>query len=151
MIDILSGSDCEAEAQELAGIISILKGRYGDKIRLDFSVVDDSSYYSGIVFKGFINKIPAAVLSGGRYDNLMKKMGKNTGAIGFAVYLDLISELDVGGEEYDTDVVVIYKDASDLSALYSLVEKLRAEGKRVSVRKNMPSRLKYKELIEFNA
>jgi ATP phosphoribosyltransferase regulatory subunit len=34
------------------------------------------NYYNGVVFKGFISGIPASVLSGGQYDNLMEKMGK---------------------------------------------------------------------------
>jgi len=34
------------------------------------------------------------VLSGGRYDELLQKFGKRSGAIGFAVYLDLIKQLD---------------------------------------------------------
>ena len=150
MLEVLKDSACVGEAEKLSELISLLREKYGDRIRLDFSVVDDSSYYSGVVFKGFINKIPTAVLSGGRYDNLMRKMGKSTGAIGFAVYLNLIDELDGDGDGYDTDVVVVYKDDSKLSKLYSLVESLRGEGKRVTVRKTMPTRLKYKELIEFN-
>ena len=150
MLDILTDSECENEAKELCNLISLLKERYGDRIRLDFSVVDDSNYYSGVVFKGFVNGIPSAVLSGGRYDNLMKKLGKDTGALGFAVYLDLIDELDNGCDDYDTDVVIIYKDGAELSSLYSLAECLRESGKRVTVRKTMPTRLKYKELIEFN-
>ncbi len=150
MLDILKNNECESDAKELAKIISLLKEKYGAKIRLDFSVVDDSNYYSGIVFKGFINGIPSAILSGGRYDNLMKKLGKDTGALGFAVYLDLIDELDDGYDDYDTDVVVVYKDGAELSSLYALAEDLRKDGKRVTVRKTMPHRLKYKKLIEFN-
>ena len=150
MLEILGGSSCEPEARELCILISLLKEKYGAKIRLDFSVVDDSSYYSGIVFKGFVNGIPSAVLSGGRYDNLMRKLGKDTGALGFAVYLDLIDELEDEYDDYDTDVVVIYNDGAELSKLYSLVEELRDGGKRVTVRKTMPKRLKYKEIIEFN-
>ena len=149
MLEVLKDCTCFDEAKKLSELISILREKHGDRIRLDFSVIDDSSYYSGVVFKGFINKIPTAVLSGGRYDNLMKKMGKNTGAIGFAVYLNLIDELDNESDEYDTDVVVFYKDDARLSELYSLVEELRGDGKRVTVRKTMPNRLKYKELIEF--
>ena len=62
-----------------------------DGITVDFSVTDDINYYNGIVFKGFIRDIPVAVLSGGQYDNLMKKMYRTSRAIGFAVYTD---ELD---------------------------------------------------------
>ena len=61
-----------------------------------------------------------------------------------------IDELDDGYDDYDTDVVVVYKDGAELSSLYALAEDLRKDGKRVTVRKTMPHRLKYKELIEFN-
>jgi ATP phosphoribosyltransferase regulatory subunit len=59
-------------------------------INIDFSIVNDISYYSGIIFQGYIDGIPTKVLSGGRYDKLLRKFGKNSGAIGFAVYLDLL-------------------------------------------------------------
>ncbi len=65
----------------------------GNKIIIDFSVVNDMNYYNGIAFKGFVEGIPTGILSGGQYDNLMKKMGKDYGAIGFAVYLDEVSRV----------------------------------------------------------
>ena len=65
---------------------------FGDKVALDFSIVNDMSYYSGIIFRGYIQGIAKGVLSGGRYDGVLKKMGKDGGAIGFAVYLDSLGE-----------------------------------------------------------
>lgn len=62
---------------------------------LDFSLVSDRNYYNGITFKGFISGIPESVLSGGRYDRLMEKMGRRSKAVGFAVYLDLLERLSV--------------------------------------------------------
>ncbi|MEI3130251.1 MAG: ATP phosphoribosyltransferase regulatory subunit [Oscillospiraceae bacterium] len=54
---------------------------------LDFSIVSAMEYYNGVFFRGYVDGIPAAVVSGGRYDKLMQKMGRGCGAIGFAVYL----------------------------------------------------------------
>lgn len=63
--------------------------KIGDKkINIDFSIIDFNSYYNGIVFKGFVSGIYEKVLSGGQYNNLMRKMNRQAGAIGFAVYLD---------------------------------------------------------------
>jgi ATP phosphoribosyltransferase regulatory subunit len=59
-------------------------------MNLDFSIVNDISYYSGIIFQGYIEGIPEKVLSGGRYDKLLRKFGNRSGAVGFAVYLDLL-------------------------------------------------------------
>ena len=65
-----------------------------DIINVDFSVVDDINYYNGIVFKGFLNGIPGAVLSGGQYDRLMRKMGRKSQAAGFAFYTDMLEQAD---------------------------------------------------------
>ena len=68
-------------------------GLAADKVIIDFSVVNDMKYYNGIAFKGFVEGVPTGILSGGQYDNLMKKMQKRYGAIGFAVYLDEVSRV----------------------------------------------------------
>jgi ATP phosphoribosyltransferase regulatory subunit len=59
-------------------------------LRIDLSAGCTTKYYSGIVFKGYVSGVPKEVLSGGRYDALAARMGKNCGAIGFAVYLDAL-------------------------------------------------------------
>ena len=68
-------------------------------INLDFSIVNDIGYYDGIIFQGFIEGIPTKVLSGGRYDMLMRKFNNRSGAIGFAVYLNLLVE--VGNDSFE--------------------------------------------------
>lgn len=97
----LSGLCDTAPLDELCNVISSIDDKnISDIIRVDFSVVSDINYYNGIVFKGFIDGVPTAVLSGGQYDKLMKKMKRKSGAIGFAVYLDM---LDLSVEAPDTD------------------------------------------------
>ena len=78
-----------AELERLIDVITVFRdSRYRDKIIIDFSAVSDMNYYNGIIFRGFIPGVPDGVLSGGQYDRLMKKMGRRSRAIGFAVYLD---------------------------------------------------------------
>ena len=60
---------------------------------IDFSVVSDLKYYNGIIFNGFVSGIPSSVLLGGQYDKLMKRMGRSSKGIGFAVYLDCIERI----------------------------------------------------------
>ncbi len=93
-----------ADLTDEAGLSLLEKicGALGDglsaKVRVDFSAGGGSRYYSGISFKGYIEGIPQAVLSGGRYDGLLAGMGISGGAIGFAVYMDLLG-LKLEGRE----------------------------------------------------
>ena len=90
-----TNKDTEAALRELEDVFYILR-RLGaeDNINLDFSIVNDLNYYCGIIFQGYIEGIPKKVLSGGRYDELLRKFGKKSGAVGFAVYLDLLERQD---------------------------------------------------------
>ncbi len=62
-------------------------------IRLDLSLVGADDYYNGVVFCGYIKGLPFRVLSGGRYDALLKRLGKSKGAVGFAIYFDELEPL----------------------------------------------------------
>jgi ATP phosphoribosyltransferase regulatory subunit len=134
---------------ELVLLCEILeKCGFGDRISIDFSVGNDLKYYSGVVFKGFVKGVPTSVLSGGRYDNLMKKMGKASGAIGFAVYLDLLAELYGDEDEYDADVLVLYDGATDPCKLLGLTDGLVREARALRREKRYPrERLIRKSLI----
>ena len=122
---------------------------YGDRVRVDFSVVNDMSYYNGIVFKGFVNGVPASVLSGGQYDKLMEKMGKKSGAIGFALYPDLLESLYSEPVKYDVDALLLYDDKTSLSELKKTVEMLTGDGYSVSVQKTLPEKIRYKKLLKM--
>lgn len=107
---IAVGDEMNVALDELKNILAVLDAEgISDKINVDFSIVNDMNYYSGIVFQGFIPGIPTSVLSGGSYDNLMKKLGKSTNGIGFAVYLNLLERLDDIQPEAvrDTDKVML--------------------------------------------
>ena len=78
--------------------VNSLKAMGVSNISIDFSLVGNMKYYNGIIFKGFIDTVPSGVISGGQYDNLMRKMGRSSRAIGFAVYLDELDRLpSLGG------------------------------------------------------
>ena len=96
----LCGMVSDASISELECLSAALENSScSDMISIDFSVVNDMNYYSGIVFKGFVNDIPSSILSGGQYDKLMEKMGRTSSAIGFAVYLDMLERMDENEEK----------------------------------------------------
>ena len=77
-----------------------------------------------------------------------ERMGRKSKGIGFALYLDLLEAINNDDKDYDVDVLLIYNN-SDVSALNQRVQALVSEGKTVSVQKAIPSKLRYKELIDL--
>ena len=142
-----NSKDAIDEINTVADILSSLPET--NKIHFDFSIVNDMNYYSGIVFKGYIEGIPTGILSGGRYDLLMSKMGKKTGAIGFAVYLDFLERFMEETKEYDTDILLLYNDTDKLSEVLKTVDTLTSHGSRVLAQTSVPEGLKYKTLLRF--
>ena len=120
----------EKAARALDETERVLSGVPTRGVALDFSVVGDTNYYNGMVFKGYVNGIPSALISGGRYDNLMARMGKNARAAGFAVYIDLLGELPEPAADFDFDVLLI---ASDVETTAKAAEKLNSGGESVFV------------------
>ena len=120
-----------------------------DKVRIDFSVVNDMGYYNGVVFKGFVNGVPEGVLSGGQYDNLMRKMSRKSGAIGFAVYLDLLERIYEDSHDYDVSTVLLYDEDAKLCDVNSAVKKLIDKGETVIAQKTKPEKLTYKKLVRL--
>lgn len=59
-----------------------------DKIAVDLGLVNKANYYTGIIFRGYIQGYGMPVLSGGRYDTLIGDFGLNLPATGFAVNIN---------------------------------------------------------------
>lgn len=90
--EILRLRFADGPAEELLGVCRALQeAGYGEKLRLDVSQSRSGRYYEGLLFQGYVMGLPGRVLSGGRYDPLMRRMGKQKGGIGFAVYLDQLA------------------------------------------------------------
>ena len=137
-------------AEALAELRALL-GAIGDpRVRFDLSVVNDMQYYSGIVFRGFAAGVPSLVLSGGQYDNLIQKMGKRGGAIGFAVYPDQLKGL-LPPEEEDADLLLLYEEGADPATLMAAAGELMASGRSVAVRRTRPAGASYGRVMRFGA
>lgn len=64
---------------------------YGQYVRFDLGMVHQIDYYTGVVFRGYVEGAGDAVLSGGRYDNLVGIFGREAPATGFAVDVDAVA------------------------------------------------------------
>lgn len=147
---LASGPEAQAALEELEGLCRILE-RLGllDRVRLDFSIVNDMRYYNGLIFRGYLPGLASGVLAGGRYDNLLRRMGKTGQAIGFAVYLDQLERLGEGSE-YDVDTLLIYGSQDSPAAVAGRARELIADGKSVRMELSVPQRLRYRELVYFS-
>ena len=134
---------------ELTSIFEELKSCGKAKnVHLDFSIINDVSYYNGIVFQGYLAGIHRHILSGGRYDRLAGKFKAGIGAMGFAVYLSDLT-LFHPHPEYDCDILLHYSDSAPAAQVLKQAEELRSTGKNVRVERHIPPGLKYKELKEI--
>lgn len=133
---------------ELKALCDLLAAtEFSDRIRIDFSVVNDMRYYDGIVFKGFLNGISEAVLSGGAYDPLMKRMNRRSSAIGFALYLDSLEELEGASSDYDVDVLLVYGDKTEAETVIKKKNEMASEGKSVYAAKAVPKKIRFNEVV----
>lgn len=111
------------ESAETKQVLDYLKGLYdeltklnlSEKVIIDLGLVHRKDYYTGIVFRGYIEGCGEQVLSGGRYDSLIADYGLNLPAIGFAADISAIaSALSKGDGMVKLRVadVLIFADAN---------------------------------------
>lgn len=150
-LDALSRYEVLAsETQDLRQILSVFREAGLDSmLHLDFSVISDMNYYSGVVFQGYVQGVPGVVLSGGRYDPLLARMGYRGGAIGFAVYLDQLERLGTD-EGNDVDLVLLCGSDAEPGDIVHAVRTLTSRGLRVRVAGSPPESLRYGKLARLN-
>ena len=135
--------------EELRSLWDILEDSgCGTHIRLDFSVGNNMRYYSGVVFRGYLAGIPTSILSGGQYDKLPKRLGRNAKAIGFAIYVDLLQNLHSGEDLFDVDTLILHDGTVDPQTLTAAAEKAAGSG-TVLVAKQIPQGRRWKTMIRY--
>ncbi len=133
---LILNSNMQVAFDELKAIDSLMRIYGTENLYLDFSVINDMRYYNGIIFSGYIKGISDKVLSGGRYDNLLKRMKKEAGAIGFAFYLDTLEQLVNTSADTSVDVLVIYNDRTSPEKVIYAMEKAVSQGKTAKASKS---------------
>ncbi len=110
-------------------ILSYLKSIYNDlsalglkeKISIDLGIVNRTDYYTGVVFRGYIEGFGETVLSGGRYDTLIVEFGSDLPATGFGINVDAVARnlLKTTDDIRATvpDVLVYGEDGCEMKAL----------------------------------
>ncbi|QTD41303.1 ATP phosphoribosyltransferase regulatory subunit [Sporosarcina sp. Te-1] len=111
--------------QEVCRLLEI----YGckEEIILDFSLLNNMDYYSGLIFQGYVEGLGRPVVMGGRYDKLGETFDADLPAIGFAIEIEPIVE-SIGDRMTTVPAsqsVGIYYSGTELEEAILLAEQLR--------------------------
>lgn len=125
---LVRGERTQEAYEELSALCGVTAAwGLGSSLYLDLSIAGDRSYYNGIVFRGYVDGVPEAILLGGRYDSLLSRMGRKAEAIGFAVQPELLGARSVG-KAYDVDAVLLYESGDDARQVIEAVRRLEQTG-----------------------
>ena len=93
----------------------------GDQVMIDLGLVQENEYYTGVIFRGYIEGSGDTVVSGGRYDTLLQQFGSPLPATGFGVNVDAVIKgmLDKGQVEPPMlpEALVFAEDGCEAAAL----------------------------------
>ena len=121
------------------------------KVAVDLLDVKDFNYYSDITFDIAIPGANQIVLSGGRYNDLIKKYGKNVPAVGFGInILPLLSKIEY--KNLGIPIVIIeYSNIKNLSSSFEARDFFNSQG-FVSILSNQKNKYKgdYDMRIKIN-
>lgn len=105
-------------------------------VSFDLGMLSKYNYYTGIIFKGYTYGVGDAIVKGGRYDNLLRRFGKNAPAIGFVIVVDDLlaamsrQEVVISGIE---NYVKLYYTSEGFKEMLQEARRLRAAGKNVEL------------------
>lgn len=118
--------------QDLEAIYQTLdKLGLASKIIIDFGLVGQADYYTGVIFRGYVEEAGAPVLSGGRYDTLAEQFGRALPAIGFAVQIDLIADVLLKQQAFRLPAeVLVFAEENSMPQLLAFIQSLDRQGIR---------------------
>jgi len=79
-------------AEGLRQVLAALDADVAARVIFDLGLVRDLQYYTGAVFEVYDASIGRPIGGGGRYDDLMGRLGRPMPAVGFAVGVDVLHE-----------------------------------------------------------
>lgn len=101
----------------------------GEQLMIDLGMVHRNNYYTGVIFRGYLEGSGETVLSGGRYDNLLARYGADMPAIGFAIHVDSVTKvLQTQGASRPVPQVLIHADRGFETAALAEAEAMLADG-----------------------
>ena len=126
-----SQPEFQAALQETQNLYRQLRQAQPDlTVLVDFGLVNQAEYYTGVLFRGYLSGVGQPVLSGGRYDHLLDDFGLQKPAIGFALQIDAIADYlqkTAPLQEKGPDALVFW-DENSCRTGQSLLDELCGQG-----------------------
>ena len=85
--------------------VQLEKMGLSDKIIIDLSLVNRTNYYTGIIFKGYLDGSGISVVSGGRYDLLAGEFGKDMPSTGFGIETGALASVMMTRDEVEEEIM----------------------------------------------
>lgn len=142
LLRLRGGKGKIAEARELTGngkarravetIASLWDAleAYGvtDDLLLDFNLINNLNYYTGVVFEGYAADLGSPLLGGGRYDHLLAQFGRPAPATGFAIKMDRLLQVTPAMERKSASRVLLCYTAERRREALAEAQLLREDG-----------------------
>ncbi len=110
---------------------SLVEMGLADRVMVDLGLVNYAEYYTGVIFRGYLDGLGEPVLSGGRYDNLIGDFGVSLPATGFGVNIDLFAKrilLDTGKVSKSVPDVLIHGTHEMELKVFECIDRLCGQG-----------------------
>lgn len=139
----ITGNEKSQKAlQRLEAVYEALKV-YGveEYITFDLGMVSKYKYYTGVIFKAYTYGVGEALITGGRYDGLLKHFGKDSAAIGCVLIVNqLLAALSRQKIEVETakDTILMVYDTEVAARAVKTAEEMREQGKKVALLERKP-------------
>ncbi|MED5053572.1 ATP phosphoribosyltransferase regulatory subunit [Anoxybacillus rupiensis] len=128
LVDRENGIDTIAELEQLYEHLKLYQ--VTEHIKFDFNLVSHMSYYTGILFEVYAEKVGFPLGNGGRYDELLEKFERKAPATGFGIRIDRLIEA-LGEPEESREIHCIIFSQERLSEAIQLANQRRKNGEKV--------------------
>jgi ATP phosphoribosyltransferase regulatory subunit len=134
--EVLSNERSRAALDELERLLSAVGALgLGRGFSVDLSDVSGLDYYTGLVFKIYVEGAGARVGGGGRYDDLTANFGRREPAIGFMLDLDALTDILARGdfETQNGTGAPAAVGGDDLTERFLEARRRREQGERIKM------------------
>ena len=110
--------------------VQLEKMGLSDKIIIDLSLVNRTNYYTGIIFKGYLDGSGISVVSGGRYDLLAGEFGKNMPSTGFGIETGALASVMMTRNEVEEEImpqIIVWGDENYITNALEYSKTLRSK------------------------